>query len=93
MSNVLDENEIEKALEDLNDWSFKNNKITKKFAFEDFREAISFLVRLSFEAEDHVHHPEIFNVYNSVTISLSTHDAGDKVTDKDINLAKAIDSL
>jgi len=93
MSNVLNENEIKKALEDLNNWSFENNKITKKFTFGDFREAISFLVRLSFEAEDHVHHPEIFNVYNSVTISLSTHDAGDKVTDKDIKLAKAIDSL
>lgn len=93
MSSVLNENEIEKALNELDNWNFKDDKINKEFSFSDFREAVAFLVRLSFEAEDHGHHPEIFNVYNTVKISLSTHDAGDKVTDKDIKLAKAIDTL
>jgi len=51
------------------------------------------MVRVGFEAEKQAHHPEWFNVYNRVEISLSTHDAGGKVTEKDILLAKAIEQI
>ena len=65
----------------------------KEFEFEDFREAMTFITRISFEAEDQVHHPEIFNVYNTVNIALTSHDAGDKVTEKDVKLAKTIETI
>ena len=54
---------------------------------------MSFLVRISFEADQRDHHPEIFNCYNRVSLSLNTHDAGGKVTEKDFSLASAIDNI
>lgn len=89
----LSESEIQNELKKLNEWSFSENKIHREFSFSDFKTALSFIVRVGFDAEDQGHHPELFNVYNTVQISLATHDAGDKVTDKDINLAKAIDAI
>jgi 4a-hydroxytetrahydrobiopterin dehydratase len=89
----LSENEINDKLKELNGWDSEKNKIGKKFEFNNFKEAMAFLVRVGFEAESQGHHPEIFNVYNSVTIKLSTHDAGDKVTQKDFDLAKAIETI
>lgn len=93
MSEPLRKEEILQELENLSGWEYKEDKIRKEFAFENFRDAMGFITRLSYEAEEQVHHPEIFNVYNTVDISLSTHDAGDKVTEKDITLAKTIESL
>jgi 4a-hydroxytetrahydrobiopterin dehydratase len=94
MATPLSQQEINDALEELDDsWSHQDDKLACEITFEDFREAISFIMRLSFEAEERMHHPELFNVYNTVQIQLSTHDAGGKVTEKDIQLAKAIDSL
>lgn len=93
MSEPLSDDRIAKELEELSDWTFENDKITREYKFDDFRDAMSFVTRISFEAEDQVHHPELFNVYNTVRISLSTHDAGGKVTKKDIKLAKTIESL
>lgn len=93
MAKPLTEEEIKNALESLNDWTFKDDKLTKKFTFGNFKEAAGFIMRIAFEAEALQHHPELFNVYSTVNISLSTHDAGDKVTSKDIDLAKAIDSI
>jgi 4a-hydroxytetrahydrobiopterin dehydratase len=93
MADPLSTETIEEALENLPNWSHENNKITKEFTFDNFRDAMSFMTRISFEAEEQVHHPEIFNVYNTVEISLSTHDAGGKVTEKDITLANTIESL
>ena len=58
-----------------------------------FREAMSFLVRISFEAEQRNHHPEIYNVYKTVELALTTHDAGNKVTALDVELAAAIEEL
>jgi 4a-hydroxytetrahydrobiopterin dehydratase len=89
----LSEQQIEQELESLDGWSFEDNTITKDFSFADFKEAMSFMVRVGFEAEAMVHHPDWSNVYNSVSIRLSTHDAGDKVTEKDIKLAKAIEDI
>ena len=74
-------------------WEEKDNKLVKDFKFKDFSEAFAFLTRVAILAEKHNHHPEIYNVYNKISLSLTTHDAGSTVTDKDINLAKAIDKL
>ncbi|MDR9365733.1 MAG: 4a-hydroxytetrahydrobiopterin dehydratase [Balneolaceae bacterium] len=89
----LSKKQIEEELEQLDGWSFEGDTITKDFSFPDFKEAISFMVRVGFEAEALVHHPDWSNVYNSVSITLSTHDAGGKVTEKDIKLAKAIEEI
>ncbi|MCG2588299.1 4a-hydroxytetrahydrobiopterin dehydratase [Rhodohalobacter sulfatireducens] len=90
---TLSKKQIEEELEQLDGWSFEDDTITKDFSFPDFKEAISFMVRVGFEAEALVHHPDWSNVYNSVSITLSTHDAGGKVTEKDIKLAKAIEEV
>ncbi|PEN14890.1 4a-hydroxytetrahydrobiopterin dehydratase [Longibacter salinarum] len=87
----LSEAEIQDALARLDGWTFENDAIHKTYEFDDFREAISFIVQMAFYAEEANHHPELENVYNSVTLSFTTHDAGSKVTDMDIELARTID--
>ncbi|HMV08286.1 MAG TPA: 4a-hydroxytetrahydrobiopterin dehydratase [Cyclobacteriaceae bacterium] len=74
-------------------WKEENNSLTKVFKFKDFSEAFGFMARVALIAEKMNHHPNWSNVYNTVTISLSTHDAGNKVTDLDRKLAQAIDAL
>ena len=71
----------------------QENKLQKEFVFTDFRKAFQFLQGVAFLAEEHSHHPEIFNVYNQVRLQLSTHDAGNIVTEKDLKLAGAINML
>lgn len=93
MSNPLSQENISKKLEELNGWSWENDRLTKNFEFSNFRDAMSFMVRISYEAEERDHHPQIFNCYNRVSLSLNTHDVGGKVTEKDFALASAIDSL
>lgn len=77
----------------LNMWQEKENKLYKKFSFTDFSEAFSFMTRVALVAEKMDHHPLWTNVYNTVEIWLSTHDAGDVVTQKDKLLATAIDAI
>lgn len=91
--NALTPEEIQKVLTALNGWTFEDDKLKKEFTFPDFKQALAFMVRVGFEAEAQGHHPEWFNVYNNVKIELSTHDAGGKVTEKDIKLAKTIDEI
>jgi 4a-hydroxytetrahydrobiopterin dehydratase len=74
-------------------WQEQNNKLYRKFEFKNFSEAFAFMTRVALEAEKMDHHPEWTNVYNRVEMWLSTHDAGDVVTDKDRQLAKKIDAL
>ena len=74
-------------------WNTKDNKLEKEFIFKDFVAAFAFLTKIAIAAEKQNHHPEIYNVYNKVKISLQTHDAGNTVTEKDFTLAKTIDSL
>ena len=90
---ALSSEAITEALEQLEGWEFENDAIHLSLEFDDFRDAISFIMRMSFEAEDLGHHPQLSNVYNNVEISLSTHDADDKVTEKDIELARRINNL
>lgn len=74
-------------------WEEKNNTLYRKFQFKDFSQAFAFMTRVALAAEKMDHHPSWTNVYNTVEISLSTHSAGDVVTDKDRKLAKVIDAL
>jgi 4a-hydroxytetrahydrobiopterin dehydratase len=74
-------------------WKEEDNKLYKKFEFADFSAAFGFMTRVAIEAEKMNHHPLWTNVYNKVEIWLSTHDAGDVVTDKDRKLSQRIDKL
>lgn len=74
-------------------WQEKNNQLSRGFQFHDFSEAFAFMTRVALLAEKMDHHPFWTNVYNKVDIMLSTHDAGDVVTEKDHKLAAAIDKL
>jgi len=74
-------------------WTEKNNSLYRKLEFSDFSEAFAFMLRVAIEAEKLNHHPLWTNVYNKVEIWLSTHDAGDIVTQKDIKLAEKINAL
>ena len=77
----------------MSNWIEKDNKLTKAFTFGDFTEAFAFMTRVAFLAEKHNHHPNWSNVYNTVNIALTTHDAGNVVTEKDRNLAAEIDRI
>ena len=74
-------------------WTEENNKLYRKFEFKNFSEAFAFMTRVALQAEKMDHHPLWTNVWNRVEIWLSTHDAGDIITDKDRTLAKKIDAL
>ena len=84
--------EAHQALANIKQWEFKNDGIDRKFIFKSFTEAVGFIIQIAFLAEKNNHHPELFNVYNKVNVRLTTHDAGG-LTDKDLDLAKAINSL
>ena len=93
MSTALNSEAIQTALQSLPGWSYEEQALVKEFKFSNFREAISFIMRMSFYAEELNHHPELFNVYNTVQIKLTTHDAGNQVTQKDLDLAAAIEGF
>jgi 4a-hydroxytetrahydrobiopterin dehydratase len=82
------------ALGRLTGWSDVNGRdaITKKFEFKDFNEAFGFMTRAALVAEKMNHHPEWFNVYSKVEVTLSTHDAGG-ITELDIKLAEAMEKI
>ena len=74
-------------------WVEENNRLKKTFKFKDFTQAFGFITKVALVAEKMDHHPAWKNTYNKVEIWLSTHDAGDIVTDKDRKLAATIDKL
>jgi len=74
-------------------WEEKDNTLYQRFVFKNFSEAFAFMTRVALEAEKMDHHPKWTNVYNQVEVWLSTHDAGDIVTEKDRNLAKKIEAI
>jgi 4a-hydroxytetrahydrobiopterin dehydratase len=75
------------------DWKEENNSLTKTFKFKDFTAAFGFMTKVAIVAEKMNHHPTWTNTWNTVSFQLSTHDAGNTVTDLDRKLAKAIDAL
>jgi 4a-hydroxytetrahydrobiopterin dehydratase len=93
MSAPLSTEEIQQALGSLPGWRLEHNALAKTLTFDSFREALSFMVRAGFEAEAMNHHPDWSNVYNRVVIRLNTHDAGDKVTKKDVDLATRLQKI
>lgn len=88
----LSQADIEEELRNLPGWKVVNEKLHKEFQFESFNQAFGFMTRAAMEIEKMNHHPEWFNVYNRITIELTTHDAGG-ITKNDVNLAKILNSL
>ena len=88
----LSQAEIDEELKNLPGWSVVNEKLHKEFQFDSFNQAFGFMTRAAMEIEKMNHHPEWFNVYNKITIDLTTHDAGG-ITKNDVNLAKILNSL
>jgi len=89
---TLSEKIILEKLQEFKDWTYQENAIHTSIEFRDFKDAFSVMTRIAFEAEKLNHHPDWTNVYNSLQISLSTHEAKG-VTQRDFDLAKIIDEL
>lgn len=83
---------IDFELKNLKGWKMVNNKLHKKFEFDDFNQAFGFMTRAAMHIEKMNHHPEWFNVYNKIIVDLTTHDAGG-ITQNDITLARILNSL
>ena len=90
----LTDAERDQALQQLSLWTLREDQsaIERQFRFRDFSEAFAFMTRIALLAEKHDHHPEWSNVYNRVSITLTTHDAGG-LSRRDVMMAKAIDAL
>lgn len=88
----LSEDQIKSELKSLDGWTVKDDKLHKDFVFEDFVDAFGFMSRASMHIERINHHPEWFNVYNKLSVDLTTHDAGG-ITQNDITLARTLNSL
>lgn len=93
MNPPLSAEEIQRACASLPGWAFERDALAKTFQFRSFREAIGFMVRAGFEAEELNHHPEWTNVYARVSVRLNTHDAGGRVTAKDVELARRFERV
>ncbi|MEZ5041203.1 MAG: 4a-hydroxytetrahydrobiopterin dehydratase [Saprospiraceae bacterium] len=74
-------------------WKEENNQLSAAYTFRDFTEAFGFMTEVALQAEKMNHHPNWSNVWNTVEIHLSTHEAGNKVTEKDLVLARVIDKI
>ena len=94
MVNRLSADERKSALQGLSGWKEAKGRdaIERVFTFKDFNEAFGFMARVALVAEKRDHHPEWRNVYKTVEVTLTTHDA-DGVTQKDVDLAKAMDAI
>jgi 4a-hydroxytetrahydrobiopterin dehydratase len=84
--------DLDAQLKQLAGWSIQDGKLHKQFKFKDFIAAFGFMASMALVSESGGHHPEWFNVYNKVTVDLTTHDAGG-ITLKDISWAKAANAL
>lgn len=89
---VLPDDQIKTELRDLKGWSLQNGKLYKEFVFADFVEAFGFMTKAALHAEKMNHHPEWLNVYNRLSVYLTTHDAGG-ITANDIKLARTLNSI
>ncbi len=88
----LSDEQIKDAISSLPGWRVVNGKLHKDFVFKDYVEAFGFMCKASIHIEKMNHHPEWFNVYNKLSVDLTTHDAGG-ITQNDVNLAKIFNSL
>ena len=92
MSERLSQAEISEKIKEVDNWSLRGESIQKEWKFKDFRKAMIFINKIANLAEEHDHHPELYNVYNKVRLTFSTHDVGG-LTDKDFKIAKEVDGL
>lgn len=88
----LSDEEITSVLRELTDWTVKEGKLHRTFRFPAFAHAIGFMTIASIEIDKRDHHPEWQNIYNRVTVDLTTHDAGG-ITRKDSDLARMLDGI
>ena len=88
----LTDDQLREALETLDGWSIDDAKLHRDFRFADFNEAFGFMTRAALVAEQMNHHPEWFNVWNRVTVHLTTHDSGG-ITASDVDLARRMNEL
>ena len=93
MLKALTKKEIIDELHDSEKWIIKTQELQRVWIFDNFQEAMSFILRVAFLAEQHNHHPVIKNVYNRVELQLNTHDADNQVTKLDIALANGINQI
>ena len=93
MASPLSPEELAGLLGEIPLWSVQDDALCRTFRFSDFAEALGFMVKIGLLAEKADHHPELRNVYHTVWLRLSTHDAGHTITMRDIRLAKEIDRL
>jgi 4a-hydroxytetrahydrobiopterin dehydratase len=89
---LLSDEEIKVKLEDVEYWELDGKAIKRNWVFQDFSEALDFINMIAVICESHNHHPEIYNVYNRVSLSFSTHDIGG-LSDKDFNIVAEINKL
>ena len=89
----LSDDQIDSALAGLPGWTRGGDALRREWTFASFRQAMAFLVQMAFEAEQRDHHPEVWNVYDRVRLTLTTHDAGNRITEKDVALARALSKL
>ena len=88
----LNEAEIKEQLEKIKGWEYNDGALETTFEFKNFKETFAIMTRIAFECEAQNHHPEWCNVYNTLSIRLSTHDA-QGVTPKDFKLAQSIEEI
>ncbi len=93
MSSALTPEQLKVALIGLEGWGVDDGKLLKVFELKDFKAALAFINEVGAVAEALDHHPEIHNTWNRVTLRLCTHDAGGRLTEKDLTLARAIQSI
>ncbi|HSR33988.1 MAG TPA: 4a-hydroxytetrahydrobiopterin dehydratase [Anaerolineae bacterium] len=84
--------EIQEALAELGSWTLKNEKLHREYRFRDFVQAFGFMTQVALLAERAAHHPEWSNVYNRVTVDLTTHEA-QGITQKDLDLAREMEQI
>ncbi|WP_353932112.1 4a-hydroxytetrahydrobiopterin dehydratase [Okeanomitos corallinicola TIOX110] len=87
----LSETELQQALNSLPGWQIKEGKLYKEYKFKDFSTALGWMVTVGVHAEKMGHHPEWFNVYNTVRVNLVTHDIGNAISNLDVELAKKME--
>ena len=90
---VIEEQALNDWLSAHPDWFVKGEELCGRYKFKDFMQAFGFLTQAAIFIEKHDHHPKIENAYNKVQFSMNTHDAGNKITDRDLKLAEAIESI
>ncbi|HEY7305349.1 MAG TPA: 4a-hydroxytetrahydrobiopterin dehydratase [Bryobacteraceae bacterium] len=88
----LNDSELQSVLGLLSGWAIQNGKLHREYKFPDFAHAFGFMATAAVQIEKMNHHPEWFNVYNRVTVDLTTHDSGG-ITQNDVELARTLDRI